>query len=330
MSPCWASLTLFTYRVQTIPECLLGVERKALYPQLRQRCQCSVFQLLFTFRWLRRNSLSPGVTSEECPCVCISPSCLHAKGKSALWASPMLLEMGWCSCRWVPASLLWDDPNAESHMPRVHWGWAESRRCCRLGGPGRSLCMQTSAGPVKSHWMSGSTTGSRRMLPQPRRAKAVCCAVGWLCCRSGSCRAGGGCSACPSRGCRGDGLWYGAGPAARPSVIRAGGAEKALLALLWLTCGWSWGSPCDFWGVSQRHGVSPTTHTWKERSSIPIAGIWHHRHPHNALQPTQPHTVLGLCFPWAYTVSWHALPWCIQWRLNKEKWEAFNTFLHHL
>lgn len=269
----WHCLPIVSKPFQSV--CLVWSGRP-YNPQLWQRCQCSVFQLLLTFRWLQRNSLSPGGTSEECPCMCISPSHPHVKGKSALRASPVLLQTGWCSCRWVPASLLWDDPNAESHMPWACWGWAESRRCRRLGGPGLSLCMQTSLRPVKSHWMSGSTTGSRRMLPQPQCAEAACRAAGWLCCCSGSCCAGGVWLACPSRGCRGDGLWCGAAPTAHPSVIRAGRAEKALLALLCLTCGLSW-------GLSQRHRESQTTHSCKEKSSIPIAGIGYQRHPHNAL-----------------------------------------------
>ena len=82
-----------------------------------------------------RNSLSLGVTSEECPCTCIPPSRPHSKGKSALRASPALLQTRWCSRLWVPASLLWDDPNAEPRMPWARWGWAVSRRCRQLGGP---------------------------------------------------------------------------------------------------------------------------------------------------------------------------------------------------
>lgn len=201
MSPCWASLTLFTYCVQTIPEGLLGMERKALYPQLRQRCQCNVFQLFLTSRWLQRNSLSLGMTNEECPCVCISLSCPQAKGKSAAPASPALLQMGWCSCRWVSASLLW--------VPACP-GWA---------GVGQSW------GAVTGLVASGSFSACRPQQdmsslierqapqlactvcsPQLQRAKAVCCAAGWLCCHPGSCHAGCRCSVCPLRGCTGDGV----------------------------------------------------------------------------------------------------------------------------
>lgn len=346
MSPRWASPTLFTYRVQTIPEGLLGVERKALYPQLRQRCQCNVFQLLLTFRWLKRKKQpKPGGDKWRMSLRVHSPTPtptprvkVHYEQPRALADGMMLAPLGpcqpavrWSKC-WIPHAPGALGPGRVEALSPV-WGPRALSPRADLSG----TC-QVSLNVRLRNWLAPYAARSYG-VPKP-------CAAQPDRCRPGSCHAGCRRSACPSRGCGGDGPWCGAAPAARPSIIRAGRAEKTLLALLRLTCGLLWGSPCDFWGLSQRHGASSTTHTWKERSSIPIAGVGYERPLRSALQPN------GICciaykFPsasqgaprraWALlplgtqnTLSWCGLSWCSQQRLNKEKWKAFNTSLHHL
>lgn len=116
-------------------------------------------------------------------------------------------------------------------------------------------------------------------------------------------------------------------------VIRAGRAKKFLLSSLQFLM-----APCDFWGLSPRCGAS---HGRRGASSsdmvldtkaflwmlcslmqavvFPYAFCW------------TPFDVLAL-LPWGTqnTISWHALPWCSQQRLNKGKLGVFNTSLPHL
>lgn len=253
MSPCWASPTLFTYRVQAIPEGLLGVERKALYPQLRRRCHCNVFNSSSPLGDRKeRNGLRREVTSEGCPCVCITLPPSRSKGKSAPGGREAGMQPGAAGMMLSPLApfqLLWDDPNAASRAP----GALGPSRCRQLGGPGLSLGVQTSVGPVKSHWTRGQAIGLRRMLPPD----AACAAAGRPRCPR-SCCAGTQ---------RGWAVLWGC-----PSSSWAGKSEKSFLASLCLTCGLISGSPWDFWWLFQRHGVSHATHL--ERGEFHPHG-WH-------------------------------------------------------
>lgn len=165
MSPCWASPTLFTYRVQTIPEGLLGVERKALYPQLRQHCQWNVFQLLLTLRWLQRKEWpEAGSDRWRMSLVCMAfPGCAPRVG-----AAPCCCSQGDAHAAGsLPAALTW----SKCCIP---WGPAEPWCCRQLGGPGLLVPVQTSVGPVRSHWPSGSAVGLRWVLPASHGVPAMC------------------------------------------------------------------------------------------------------------------------------------------------------------
>lgn len=139
-----------------------------------------------------------------------------------------------------------------------------------------------------------------------------------------------------------------------PSSSWAGKAEKSFLASLCLTCGLISGSSWDFWGLSQRCGVSHATHlergelhphSWHylPKASAQCSAIqWDTLHTFQISQKfpklpnntswRAPHSAWAL-FPLSTqssTLSWCALSWCSEQRLNKEKWEAFNASFYHL
>lgn len=186
MSPCWASPTLFTYRVQTIPEGLLGVERKALYPQLRQHCQWNVFQLLLTLRWLQRKEW-PETGSDRWR---MSLVCMAFPGHALrVGAAPCRCSRGDARAAGsLPAALTW----SKCCIP---WGPAEPGALASLGASG-------SLSPCRPRWdLSGLIDHQAPQLAcagcSPWATACQPCAIaGWP-----RCLAGCGCSVCLSGNC---------------------------------------------------------------------------------------------------------------------------------
>lgn len=164
-----------------------------------------------------RNSLSPRVTSEECPCTCIP-------------LPPAPTPRVKVHCEPAPRSCGRDDAGAAGSLPA----------CCEMiqmlnpACPGRAGAGQC-RGAVAGLGAPGSFSACRPQWdlsslierqapelaravcsPQLQRAEDVYRAAGWLRCRPGSCCAGCGRSVRPLRSCRGDGLWCGTAPAAHP------------------------------------------------------------------------------------------------------------------